>query len=58
MSQRLNVMDLFEELERIPKPTLYQRKGKECYLDPYREKLIPASVAFYKKGGIFVENFL
>lgn len=36
-------MELFEQLERIPTPKLYLRKGKECYLDPYRDKLIPAT---------------
>ena len=36
-------MELVEQLERIPAPKLYLRKGKECYLDPYRDKLIPAT---------------
>ena len=60
MSLGLNVMDFCEELERIPKPTLYQRQGKECYLDPYREKLIPATPeeTVRQKVLIWLENEL
>ena len=60
MNLGLNVMDFFEELERIPKPTLYQRQGKECYLDPYREKLIPATPeeTVRQKVLIWLENEL
>ena len=60
MSLGLNVMDFFEELERIPNPTLYQRQGKECYLDPYREKLIPATPeeTVRQKVLIWLENEL
>lgn len=53
-------MELYEQLERIPTPKLYLRKGKECYLDSYREKLIPATPeeTVRQKVLIWLENEL
>ena len=53
-------MELYEQLERIPTPKLYLRKGKECYLDPYRDKLIPATPeeTVRQKVLIWLENEL
>lgn len=36
-------MQILDELNVIPQPKIYKRNNMECLLDPYREKLVPAT---------------
>ena len=36
-------MVISEQLEKIPKPRVYNRKGTDCFYDSYRENMVPAT---------------
>lgn len=45
-------MKIQEELQTIPLPKIYKRNGTDCFLDPYREKLIPATPEEYVRQRV------
>lgn len=47
-------MQIQDELQGMPLPPIYKRNGADCFLDPYREKIIPVTSEEYVR--VFVPN--
>lgn len=45
-------MHIQKELQALSLPAIYQRNGTDCFLDPYREKLIPATPEEYVRQRV------
>ena len=47
-------MQIQDELKGMPLPPIYKRNGTDCFLDPYREKLIPVTPEEYVRQRVAI----
>lgn len=53
-------MQIQDELKGMPLPPIYKRNSADCFLDPYREKLISVTPEEYvcQRGAIWLKKRL